>query len=358
MMYNSIQIDDTDPRIRFGLSCPSGGDFYICQNSTTRFLGCCGVNPCNDNLDGTCPTGKLFAASFSAASGVDFVAQGCAATENADAIDRVVVSPRARTGVLGSWSRIHERNDNTAELSPAWYTCSDAIPPFLGCCTNNPCNNGCSFGNLIPAVLSEDAKNASQFLIPTTTSSAGPTGTSVLPKVTTGTSATSTPTSQAASGSKVQPGLVVGLVIVGVVILLAVIGVYLWVKKREERRQEVERKGTRAGANEIPRDASGGFQEVLQGDLKYTLSPMSGVSPYGKGGDFFSNNNRSNAPPRIPEDSDQYINPRALEIGSYFKYSPDLSRVFELEGSSSSVLSTLYPKASDAYRGFDGRDGA
>ncbi|KAI1749079.1 hypothetical protein F4782DRAFT_533871 [Xylaria castorea] len=182
-----------DPRVTFGLSCPDGGDFHICQDSWTRFIGCCDVDPCTQELDGRCPTPNLFNASFSAASGVKFLPQSCTSPFD----------------------------------SSIWYTCTNARPPFLGCCTNNPCNNGCLAGHLVPAALSEDPANAGQFM---------------LPKTTTGSSPSPTATSdEIGESSSKRIGTIVGTSLAGVVILLLVIGAYLWLKRREEAREEHER---------------------------------------------------------------------------------------------------------------------
>ncbi|KAI3342121.1 hypothetical protein F4824DRAFT_445132 [Ustulina deusta] len=194
-----------DPRIKFGLSCPVGGNFHICQDSSTKFIGCCDVDPCTPGRDGECPTSKLFSASFSAASGVLFLPQSCADPFN----------------------------------SSIWYTCDNAKPPFLGCCTNNPCNGGCLAGNLEAATLSKDPKNAGQFMLPDTTTTTTTTilstiGTSVLP---TGTESSSpSPT----DGGGARAGMIAGISVAGVVILLLVIAAYLWVKRREHARQKCE----------------------------------------------------------------------------------------------------------------------
>ncbi|KAI0551930.1 hypothetical protein F4679DRAFT_592907 [Xylaria curta] len=179
-----------DPRVKFGLSCPEGGDFHICQDSSTRFIGCCDVDPCTPELDGRCPMPNLFNSSFSASSGVKFSPQSCASPFN----------------------------------SSIWFTCTYARPPFLGCCTNDPCNNGCLVGHLVPATLSEDPADASQFMLPktTTVSSPSPTATS----------------DQAGESSSKQIGTIVGTSLAGVVILLLVIGAYLWLKRREEAQEE------------------------------------------------------------------------------------------------------------------------
>ncbi|KAI0182457.1 hypothetical protein EV127DRAFT_492466 [Xylaria flabelliformis] len=188
-----------DPRVKFGLSCPEGGDFHICQDSSTRFIGCCDVDPCTTELDGKCPIPNLFNASFSAASGVEFLPQSCATPFN----------------------------------SSTWFTCTYARPPFLGCCTNDPCNNGCVVGNLIPATLSEDPANAAQFILPKTTTTTATTTSS-------GPSPTATSDEVPESSSK-RIGTIVGTSLTGVVILLLVIGAYLWLKRREEAQEEQAR---------------------------------------------------------------------------------------------------------------------
>lgn len=219
-----------DPRTKFGLSCPSGGDFQICVGSSTQFIGCCGVNACAGAFGGECPRSQLFDASFSASSGNDFLAQGC----GADAPSSVSYGGEDRGG------------------RGLWYTCSSNQPPFLGCCVNDPCNpKGCLDGNLVPAVLSGDSRNASQFELPMTTastSSALPSTSSALPSTSSALlstssalpTATSTP-GVAASGAKedgdstkLQIGPIVGIALAGVAVLLLVVGAYLWIRRREQ----------------------------------------------------------------------------------------------------------------------------
>ncbi|KAI8953202.1 hypothetical protein F4801DRAFT_598246 [Xylaria longipes] len=218
-----------DPRVKFGLSCPEGGDFYICQDSPTRFIGCCDVNPCTQELDGRCPTPSLFNASFSATSGVKFLPQSCVNPFN----------------------------------SSIWYTCADARPPFLGCCTNDPCNNGCLAGHIVPATLSEDPANASQFMSPKTTTGSSPSPTATSDEV--------------GESSNKRIGTIVGASLAGVVILLLVIGAYLWLKRRGEPQGEHERQ-------------SGGF---LRGSVLKT-SPTTHVttSPVDKNESLAANSDR------------------------------------------------------------------
>ncbi|KAI0450281.1 hypothetical protein F5B21DRAFT_508345 [Xylaria acuta] len=252
-----------DPRVKFGLSCPVGGSFYICQDLSTRFIGCCDVDPCTPELDGRCPTPNLFDATFSAASGVQFLPQSCTDPFN----------------------------------SSIWYTCVNSRPPFLGCCTNNPCNNGCLAGHLVPATLSEDPANAGQFMSPKTATT------------TTGSSPSPTATSdEAGESSSKRIGIIVGTSLAGVVILLLVIGAYLWVKRREEAQGEHARQ-------------SGGF---LRGSV-LTVSPTTNLStPPVEKNEFLAAN------------SDQPLRSRqtnSITLASENFHSAHVSQLSELEGS-------------------------
>lgn len=40
MVYNPVDV--------FGLSCPWGGSFYVCENCDVHFLGCCASDPGKD----------------------------------------------------------------------------------------------------------------------------------------------------------------------------------------------------------------------------------------------------------------------------------------------------------------------
>ncbi|KAI7912028.1 hypothetical protein M9X92_010243 [Pyricularia oryzae] len=115
-----------------GLSCPRGGQFYICQGNTTEFIGCCTVNPC-ENGTGVCPQANLLQASFSS-----------------DAYDR-----------------IPPQKCSDRQAHGTWWTCkgNTTIWPFIGCCTKDPCLSGtCIHSDLVPAYLSESKTNASVFL--------------------------------------------------------------------------------------------------------------------------------------------------------------------------------------------------
>ncbi|KAI1177215.1 hypothetical protein F4777DRAFT_543243 [Nemania sp. FL0916] len=285
--------DSSDPRIKFGLSCPKGGQFYICQDSPTRFIGCCDVNPCTPERNGECPKSSLFDASFSAASGTIWLPQSCASPFN----------------------------------SSTWYTCTNAEPPFLGCCLNNPCNNGCAAGNLIPATLSEDPKNAEQLLLPITT-----TATSASPSLTATTSATPSPT---ATGVKTEGGsnnsrigVIVGTSLAGVIILLLVIAAYLWTNRRRQARYDDEYEHANAFFDGQLRDA----KESGQFSPRTVLVPPS--------------------PNMKP-----LLTPQPSIPNQFISGSPDRSRVSqlsELEGSSA-FIATLHEVAADAHHYTDER---
>ncbi|KAI1397913.1 hypothetical protein F4819DRAFT_490060 [Hypoxylon fuscum] len=116
-------------RTELGLSCPSKGKFYTCENAKIRFVGCCAIDPCADGT-GHCPQSSLATTSFSSDSYDHIPLQDCVAPYN----------------------------------SSNWYTCT-GVQPFLGCCGINPCQSaGCPTAKLLPATLSSDADNAKVFL--------------------------------------------------------------------------------------------------------------------------------------------------------------------------------------------------
>lgn len=159
-----------------GLSCPSKGKFYVCENAAIRFIGCCTVDPCADG-SGSCPQSSLAPTSFSSDHYDSIPAQNCAAPSN----------------------------------SSHWFTCKSS-QPFLGCCSVNPCeNSGCPTASLLAATLSDDASNAQVFLSEASSSaSATPTP-----------SASSTPDSSS-SGYSLSLGAILGIAI-GCTALIAIL---------------------------------------------------------------------------------------------------------------------------------------
>ncbi|TDZ32630.1 hypothetical protein CTRI78_v011755 [Colletotrichum trifolii] len=115
-----------------GLTCPFGGDFYVCAGNKTEFLGCCTSNPCADG-NGKCPTKDRRISSFNPDRYANIPAQEC---------------------------------DDPRPASKIFYTCTNNIS-FIGCCASNPCleSDGlCPLTNLLPATLSKDSSSRAIFL--------------------------------------------------------------------------------------------------------------------------------------------------------------------------------------------------
>ncbi|KAK7961116.1 hypothetical protein PG988_012330 [Apiospora saccharicola] len=181
---------DDNPISKFGLSCPTGGKFYICQDSPTQFLGCCDINPCKNN--GICPDNSLFNSSFSKSNYDDTLPEACV-------------------------------------TDGLWYTCSGTTPPFIGCCLENPCQQGtCSPDKLRAAKLSSNQTEAAPFL--TSAAASTPTSSSI------SSSNTASPTPLASdSNSKSFPvGAIVGIVI-GAVLAIAVIAFLIWRLRKSKK---------------------------------------------------------------------------------------------------------------------------
>lgn len=191
----------SDPTSQLGLTCPSGGDFYICQGNSTQFLGCCTSDPCQDGK-GDCPQSDLRASSFNDSAYSDITSQACASSTS-----------------------------STGE----WYTCSKLDTPFLGCCSTNACDDGCPTKDLLAARLSDDAKSAAVFettaatatasstsvksITTTTAASASATGTSSNPSAT----ATETAGTHSTSSSGLSTGAKAGIAVGSAAVLAALL---------------------------------------------------------------------------------------------------------------------------------------
>ncbi|QBZ59446.1 hypothetical protein PoMZ_04407 [Pyricularia oryzae] len=206
----------TTPFQAFGLSCPAGGKFYICETGS-EFVGCCASDPCN--LTG-CPQSDLRTSSFSPDEYSSLPTQECA---NSDSL---------------------------------WYTCAFNVPPFMGCCKTNPCANpkaSCPTSSLGAAKLSSVDSLRERFLHPSPNSSAKPTPTSAPDRSPSNGAApntqSTTPSPQAVPSSDNNSGLSTGTIAgiaVGVsALVLVAIAIIIWkcgwtAGKRRARRQAAE----------------------------------------------------------------------------------------------------------------------
>ncbi|KAI2609194.1 hypothetical protein GGR54DRAFT_388364 [Hypoxylon sp. NC1633] len=208
--------NDTDPVKHLGLSCPEGGNFHICQNSRTRFIGCCDEDPCADG-SGLCRSTDLHRATFNPSMYNEIPTQGCTSTSGG--------------------------------LIAQWYTC--VAGPFMGCCLSNPCAHGgdCPATDLVAARLSDDDHDAAVFVTSAATSSAAPTSSADLATATVVTTlSTSSPGAVATSAPVEAPpadvpptAKIVGGTVGGVVgLVLIVCFIFLYIRRRKAAARQAE----------------------------------------------------------------------------------------------------------------------
>lgn len=261
-----------NPYKAFGLSCPNGGDFHICENTKREFIGCCTVDPCSDG-SGLCERANLRAASFSESSYLDIPPQSCDSTGG----------------------------DNH------FYTCTANDPPFIGCCTLNPCvNMTCPSANLRPAVLSSDHDDRASFLSPSSSSKDG----------------NSTSPAKAASNG-LSSAAVAGIVLGVLAVLILVVGLALW-RRREWPFKSAKPQNTDASSTKSAREGLMDSPKTLWTDHTNspafnTVSPMSdprsAFSQYKSGG-YSSPNSQWPTPPPPPPFHPHHDNSRAWPFHS------------------------------------------
>ncbi|KAH8172201.1 podoplanin domain-containing protein [Sarocladium implicatum] len=206
------------PEDTIGASCPSGGDFYVCEQS--GFIGCCTTNACQTS-DARCPTKNLEPMSFDAAEYAKIPAQEC----------------------FGSESGVE------------WYVCTGTKGfAFMGCCAVNACSSGgCAEDDLRTSKMSSDEKNAQIFLggeAETTTKGGSETSSATRTSVetsasTTGSGSSETTTSES-SGSNdgglsqgAIIGIAVGASIAGIAIIAALLFLF-WRRMKRSRQQQAD----------------------------------------------------------------------------------------------------------------------
>ncbi|KAM7192705.1 hypothetical protein V8F33_008166 [Rhypophila sp. PSN 637] len=128
----------------FGLSCPRGGKFHICQDASMPFIGCCDehTDPRSIRNDGSFLRDDLRPLSFSTDKKADIPMQDC---------------------------------DHPRGSSILWI-CDDIDSPFFGCCASDPCGQpggACLPEELFPMKLSSDKAARNSFLFPNPPSCVG-----------------------------------------------------------------------------------------------------------------------------------------------------------------------------------------
>lgn len=203
----------------FGLRCPESATLYICEGSDNEFIGCCTSDPCRDG-SGICPSGDLRTTSF-----------------NPD-----------------KYNELKRQSCDDSRGSSIWWTCTDTQPPFMGCCDINPCGEGCSRKNLLPATLSKNKNNRQAFLNPENpTSKSASVATNTAP-------ASSPPTSD---NSGLGTGAIVGIAVGSAafsIMLIAFLTRLCW-RFRRKRRQtdEMVRSGESHRASETGQSPPMGY---------------------------------------------------------------------------------------------------
>ncbi|KAF7551368.1 hypothetical protein G7Z17_g5072 [Cylindrodendrum hubeiense] len=203
----------SDAKEYFGLSCPSGGDFYICEGNTTEFVGCCTSDPCSDGV-GSCPEDDLRTSSFTSDKYADLPQLDC----------------------------------DSSKGNEIWFTCAFTSPPFMGCCDEAACNDGCARNKLVPAVLPEGEANRLRFLEPDDDSSSSKTASASSGSTSTSTSSASASASTSAAADKDSglgtgpiAGIAAGAAVLGMLLLFFLLWKFWWApRKRRQNGQQFE----------------------------------------------------------------------------------------------------------------------
>ena len=168
------------------------------------------------NINPSCPKGGKF---YACESGTNFV--GCCNAEPCQrgCSDGNLVLTSFNPAAYGTFP------DQQCPQGSRWYTCAYTEPPFMGCCKSNPCGKGCPEGDLTAGFLDSNPRVAAPFL-----SSNNATSTASEPS---STSASSTEPPPAKGGA--GPGAIAGGVVGGVAFLafLILLAVFLFFRRRK-----------------------------------------------------------------------------------------------------------------------------
>ncbi|KAL4878809.1 hypothetical protein BJY04DRAFT_195117 [Aspergillus karnatakaensis] len=111
-------------------TCPSGGTWYVCPDEP-YFVGCCSSDPCS-NTNTTSPCPNVYPAAFESSIFDQIRPNTCLDSDNSN-----------------------------------WFTCNFTSPPFLGCCSSNPCatTDGCPVDDVLPAAWSSSRDDQYQLFL-------------------------------------------------------------------------------------------------------------------------------------------------------------------------------------------------
>jgi len=192
------------------MTCPDGGQFFICTNIVPGgFVGCCNTaNACTK--------------------------QGCGSAS----LEPAGWDLTALNGTI--WNQL---SDQKCDMPKTFYSCNLTQPSFWGCCNSDPCrNNGvCPTEDLEPASLGANPFGWNFFTV--NNASSQPSGVSTGISMTTGSSNIPTTSDSAVvngiTQSSTNVGAIAGGVVGGVILLLAIVaGIWLCRKKRASRQPE------------------------------------------------------------------------------------------------------------------------
>ncbi|KAI1024557.1 hypothetical protein LB503_007457 [Fusarium chuoi] len=192
----------SEARTHWGLSCPYGGSFYICEDDDTQLIGCCVNDPCGRN-NGTCPDGDLRAISFDSDKYSQLPRQDC---DNSQGVDN-------------------------------WYSCAHTEPPFLGCCSQNACSSECPRAKLVPAKLSKIENNRLNFLHPSQSQSYTTSSVSETASATASSTSVVDANGDDSLGAGATAGIAVGASVGGLIVLVLVAWLFWWKPRQKNKHQ-------------------------------------------------------------------------------------------------------------------------
>ncbi|KAI5464930.1 hypothetical protein BGZ63DRAFT_379016 [Mariannaea sp. PMI_226] len=204
-------------------SCPSGGNFWICPENETCFIGCCESDACQTNL-GTFPHKDLTSASSS----------------------------------LSALPQISKQSCISSNTKVQWYACDKADPPFLECCASSDASSAGKSNGDSHSPGRMDERNGRSMLPPSNTSIL----ILITEKTTTQTSTVTVTSTDVAYSSASNCGGGLGLSRQGLVTLsssliavlgfvLLIVGVSKWRRFKRSRRADSSRSNPGIECSEV-----------------------------------------------------------------------------------------------------------